>query len=57
MNYFTFFFSHTQPYESISRRVPSWSFFPACDDENQRVYIRLRSADAVHDEVILFMTI
>lgn len=44
-------FSHTQPYESVSRRVPSWSFFPACDGENQRVYIRFRSADAVQEEV------
>lgn len=43
--------SHTQPYESVSRRVPSWSFFPACDGENQRVYIRFRSADAVQEEV------
>lgn len=43
--------NHTQPYESVSRKVPSWSFFPACDDENQRVYIRFRSADAVQEEI------
>lgn len=44
-------FSNNRPYENISRRVPSWSFFPAIDDENQRVYIRLRSEDAVQNEV------
>lgn len=43
--------SNNQPYENISRRVPSWSFFPAVDDENQRVYIRFRSEDAVQNEV------
>ncbi|KAL4090783.1 hypothetical protein QTP88_025559 [Uroleucon formosanum] len=43
--------NHTQSYESVSRRVPSWSFFPACDNENQRVYIRFRSADAVQEEI------
>ncbi|XP_015371775.1 PREDICTED: chromosome transmission fidelity protein 18 homolog [Diuraphis noxia] len=43
--------NHTQPYESVSRRVPSWSFFPASDGENQRVYIRFRSADAVQEEI------
>jgi len=43
--------SHIRAYESVSRRVPSWSFFPACDDENQRLYIRFRSADAVQEEV------
>lgn len=43
--------SHIRPYESVSRRVPSWSFFPASDDENQRLYIRFRSADAVQEEI------
>ncbi|KAF0755680.1 chromosome transmission fidelity protein 18 [Aphis craccivora] len=43
--------SHIRPYESVSRRVPSWSFFPACDDENQRLYIRFRSVDAVQEEI------
>uniref|UniRef100_A0A2S2NZK5 Chromosome transmission fidelity protein 18 n=1 Tax=Schizaphis graminum TaxID=13262 RepID=A0A2S2NZK5_SCHGA len=43
--------NHLRPYESVSRRVPSWSFFPACDDENQRLYIRFRSADAVQEEI------
>lgn len=53
MSLITFFliFSNIQPYEGISRRVPSWSFFPATDDENQRVYIRFRSEDAVQNEV------
>lgn len=45
------FSSNTRSYESVSRRVPSWSFFPATDDENQRVYIRLISEDAVQTEV------
>lgn len=48
---FYIFSSSDQSYNSISRRVPSWSFFPANDDDNQRVYIRFRSEDAVHDEV------
>ncbi|XP_026823474.1 chromosome transmission fidelity protein 18 homolog [Rhopalosiphum maidis] len=43
--------NNLRPYESVSRRVPSWSFFPACDDENQRLYIRFRSADAVQEEI------
>ncbi|XP_060851143.1 chromosome transmission fidelity protein 18 homolog [Rhopalosiphum padi] len=43
--------NHLRPYECVSRRVPSWSFFPACDDENQRLYIRFRSADAVQEEI------
>ncbi|XP_025199726.1 chromosome transmission fidelity protein 18 homolog [Melanaphis sacchari] len=43
--------NHFCPHESVSRRVPSWSFFPACDDENQRLYIRFRSADAVQEEI------
>lgn len=45
------FSSDTRSYESVSRRVPSWSFFPATDDENQRVYIRFRSEDSVQNEV------
>ncbi|XP_050424390.1 chromosome transmission fidelity protein 18 homolog [Adelges cooleyi] len=43
--------SFNRPYESISRRVPSWSFFPAVDDKDQRVYIRFRSEDAVESEI------
>lgn len=48
---YSIFSVNSRPYESVSRRVPSWSFFPATDDENQRVYIRFRSEDGVQNEV------
>ncbi|XP_050526164.1 chromosome transmission fidelity protein 18 homolog isoform X2 [Daktulosphaira vitifoliae] len=40
-----------RPFESVSKRVPSWSFFPAVDNARQRVYIRFRSEEAVESEI------
>jgi len=40
-----------------STRLDSWEYFPAKDDKNQPIFIRLRSEDDVQYEVPIYIYI